>query len=106
MIKIPFYSRTWTNEEIDAVSGCIRSGHLTQGSLVEQFEGEFSRFVGSKYAIAVNSCTSSLFLCLKLLNPKKVSIPSMTFASVASDIIHAGGKIEWLDESWSDQGIP
>lgn len=106
MIKIPFYSRTWTNEEIDAVSGCIRSGHLTQGSLVEQFEGEFSRFVGSKYAIAVNSCTSSLFLCLKLLNPKKVSIPSMTFASVASDIIHAGGKIEWLDESWSGSRYP
>jgi dTDP-4-amino-4,6-dideoxygalactose transaminase len=105
-IRIPFYKRTWTDGEIDALTSCIRSGHLTQGVRVEEFEGIFSGFVGAKYAVAVNSCTSALFLCLKLLNPKKVSIPSMTFASVASDIIHAGGKINWLDESWSGSRYP
>ncbi|MFH1710163.1 MAG: DegT/DnrJ/EryC1/StrS family aminotransferase [bacterium] len=100
-IRIPFYKRTWTDSEIEAVASCIRSGHLTQGALVERFEDEFKDFVGTKHAIAVNSCTSALFLCLKLLGPKKVSIPSMTFVSVASSVIHAGGEIAWLDESWS-----
>ncbi len=105
-IRIPFYKRTWTDAEIDAVTSCIRSGHLTQGVRVEEFEDIFSDFVGAKYSVAVNSCTSALFLCLKLLSPKKVSIPSMTFASVASSIIHAGGKINWLDESWSGSRYP
>ena len=105
-IRIPFYKRTWTDGEIDAVSSCLKSGHLTQGARVEEFEEAFSDFVGAKYSIAVNSCTSALFLCLKLLSPKKVSIPSMTFASVASCILHAGGKINWLDESWSGSRYP
>jgi dTDP-4-amino-4,6-dideoxygalactose transaminase len=105
-IRIPFYKRTWTDGEIDAVTSCIKSGYLSQGIQVERFEEVFGAFVGAKYAVAVNSCTSALFLCLKLLSPKKVSIPSMTFASVASDIIHAGGKISWLDESWSGSRYP
>jgi len=100
-IRIPFYKRSWTDGEIEAVTSCIRSGHMTQGALVERFEEEFKAFVGAKYAVAVNSCTSALFLCLKLLTPKKVSMPSMTFASVASCVIHAGGELVWLDESWS-----
>lgn len=100
-MKIPFYKRTWSNEEIEAVTNCIKSGHMTQGSIVERFEEEFKDYIGAKYAIAVNSCTSALFLCQKLLNPKKVSIPSMTFASVASNIIHAGARLLWRDESWS-----
>ncbi len=100
-IRIPFYKRTWTDGEIDAAASCIRSGHLTQGALVGRFEEEFRDFVGAKHAVAVNSCTSAIFLSLKLLNPKKVSIPSMTFASVASCVIHAGGELAWIDESWS-----
>jgi dTDP-4-amino-4,6-dideoxygalactose transaminase len=100
-IRIPFYKRDWTDGEIEAVASCIKSGHLTQGDLVERFEEEFKDFTGAKYAVAVNSCTSALFLCLKFLSPKKVSMPSMTFASVASCVIHAGGELGWLDESWS-----
>jgi len=100
-IRIPFYKRTSTESEIEAVASCIRSGHMTQGSLVEKFEAEFSMFTGAKYAVAVNSCTSALFLCLMRTRPKKVKIPSMTFASVASCILHAGATLEWLDESWA-----
>ena len=100
-IRIPFYKRTWNDGEIEAVASCIKSGHLTQGALVERFEEEFKNFVGAKYAVAVNSCTSALFLCLKLLSPKKVSIPSMTFASVASCVLHAGADLAWIDESWA-----
>jgi dTDP-4-amino-4,6-dideoxygalactose transaminase len=73
---------------------------MTQGALVEKFEEEFKDFVGARYAVAVNSCTSALFLCLKRTSPKKVSIPSMTFASVASCILHAGAGIAWMDGSW------
>jgi dTDP-4-amino-4,6-dideoxygalactose transaminase len=79
---------------------------MTQGALVEKFEEEFKAFTGAEHAVAVNSCTSALFLCLKLLNSKKVSTPSMTFASVASCIIHAGAELAWLDESWAGSRYP
>lgn len=100
-IRIPFYKRTHTESEIDAVASCIRSGHMTQGALVEALEDAFKGFVGAKYAIAVNSCTSALFLGLMLIKPRKVLIPSMTFVSVASSILHAGAALDWLDESWA-----
>jgi len=105
-MKIPFYKRTWTNEEVAAVTDCLKSGLLTQGRLVEEFEEAFKNYVGSKFAIAVNSCTSALFLCLSLLKPKTAGIPSMTFASVASSILQSGAKLLWRDESWSGARYP
>ncbi len=105
-IRIPFYKRTSTESEIEAVARCIRSGQLSQGAVVEEFEEDFRKYVGSKFAVAVNSCTSGLFLSLMLTKPKKVSIPSMTFASVASNIIHAGARLVWLDESSAGSRYP
>jgi dTDP-4-amino-4,6-dideoxygalactose transaminase len=99
--KIPFYKRTYTESEIEAVVNCIKGGQLTQGALVAKFEEEFAKYNGAKYAVAVNSCTSGIFLALMLLKPKKVSIPSMTFASMASGIVHSGAKLGWIDGSWS-----
>jgi len=105
-IRIPFYKRTFTESEIESVANCIRSGYLTHGPLTEHLEGEFASFVGSKYAVSVNSCTSALFLSLMLIRPKRVNMPSMTFASVASCVIHAEAQIQWVDESWSGSRYP
>ena len=60
-IRIPFYKRTHTESEIEAVAECIRSGQLSQGLVVAEFEEAFRQYVGSKYAVAVNSCTSGAF---------------------------------------------
>jgi len=58
-------------------------------SLLEQ---EFAQMLGSKYALAVSSCSAALFLSLKALDlPKqaRVLIPAFTFAAVPSSIVHA-----------------
>ncbi|TCP63080.1 dTDP-4-amino-4,6-dideoxygalactose transaminase [Rhodovulum bhavnagarense] len=59
---------------------------------VSLLEREFADFMGSKYAVAVSSCSAALFLSLKALDlppGARVLIPAFTFAAVPSAIIHA-----------------
>ena len=59
---------------------------------VTLLEQEFAAMMGSKYALAVASCSAALFLSLKALDlPKgaKVLIPAFTFAAVPSSVVHA-----------------
>jgi dTDP-4-amino-4,6-dideoxygalactose transaminase len=81
--------------EIDAL---LASGDLFRygpaaTSPVAQLESEFAAFVGVPYALAVNSCSSALFLALKALGIEpgaRVLIPAFTFAAVPSAVVHAG----------------
>ena len=51
--------------------------------VVEAFEDKVAKYAGSKYAVATDSCTNSLFLCLKYLNATgKVKVPKKTYLSV------------------------
>lgn len=59
---------------------------------VTLLEQEFAAMMGTKYALAVASCSAALFLSLKALDlPKgaKVLIPAFTFAAVPSSVVHA-----------------
>ncbi|MDJ0695893.1 aminotransferase class I/II-fold pyridoxal phosphate-dependent enzyme, partial [Mastigocoleus sp. MO_188.B34] len=61
---------------------------------VTKLEYEFSRYIEHKYAIAVNSCGSALFMSLKaagLEYQDKVFSNAFTFTAVPSSIVHAGG---------------
>lgn len=57
------------------------------------FEEEVARYTGAPYAVAVDSCTSALFLCCKYLQVGEVNIPSKTYLSVPQSIIHAEGTV-------------
>jgi dTDP-4-amino-4,6-dideoxygalactose transaminase len=59
---------------------------------VTLLETEFAEMMGTKYALAVSSCSAALFLSLKALGlPRgaRVLIPAFTFAAVPSSIVHA-----------------
>lgn len=66
---------------------------------IPKLEKEFSRYTGFKYGVAVNSCTSAIALCLEYEKPKIASIPAMTYASVANEIIRSGSTLH-LDDDW------
>jgi dTDP-4-amino-4,6-dideoxygalactose transaminase len=98
---VPFCKISFDEREIDQIAYVIRGGHLTQGKETQILEKEFSSYVGSKYAIAVDSCTNALFLSLKYSNVGSedvVTIPSVTFASVANVILQAGATLDFEDE--------
>jgi len=102
-INIPLLRLKYTDEEIkfiqDGVKDILKSGYLTMGSKVKEFEEEFSNFIGSKYAVAVNSGTSSLEIPLRALGVanKTVIIPTITFMATPLAAIHAGAKVVFVD---------
>ncbi len=64
-------------------------------SPVAKLEREFAAFMGAPFALAVNSCSSALFLSLKAIGLQeggRVLVPAFTFAAVPSAIVHAGGE--------------
>lgn len=92
-----------TAEQIPAnayseIAELLQSGDLfrytaPENSPVFLLEKEFAAHLGSKYALAVSSCSAALFLSLKALSlPQnaRVLIPGFTFAAVPSSVIHAG----------------
>lgn len=81
----------------DAIDALLQSGDLfrytaPQDAPVALLEREFAEMIGSKYALAVSSCSAALFLSLKALGlPRdaRVLIPGFTFAAVPSSVVHA-----------------
>lgn len=76
------------------------SNRDTLHSEVSLFEKEFCEYTGHKYAVAVNSCGSAMFLALKaagIKNGDKVFSNAFTFTAVPSSIVHAGGEALFLD---------
>ena len=102
-LNIPILRLPYTPEEIDFVSNSItevlRSGYLTMGEKVAQFEKMFAKFVGTRYAIATNSGTSSLEIILRAIGIEgsTVIVPSNTFMATPVVVIHAGGKVIFAD---------
>ncbi|MCL2480495.1 MAG: DegT/DnrJ/EryC1/StrS family aminotransferase [Spirochaetaceae bacterium] len=83
---IPFALPSMGKEEEEAVIKVIRSNWITTGNVTENFEKEFSKKIGSKYAIAVNSATAGLHLALDSFDLSKESFvitSPYTFTSTA-----------------------
>ena len=100
MSNIPFSRASTNSQEIKAISRVLESGWLTMGEETQKFEEEFAQYVGAKYAISVNSCTAALFLALKALGIREgdeVIVPSFTFPSTVSVIIHCGATPVFAD---------
>lgn len=73
--------------------------------VVRDFEEALAKYAGCRYAVAVESCTSAIFLSLmryKLTGGgmNKINVPKRTYPSVPMQVVHAGGKIEWVDAPW------
>lgn len=86
--------------EIEAVARTIRSGWLGTGPRVGEFEDTFRRFTGARHALALNSCTAGLHLCLMCLELQpgdEVITTPLTFCATANAVIHAGGKPVFVD---------
>jgi dTDP-4-amino-4,6-dideoxygalactose transaminase len=80
--------------EIDRLllSGDLFRYTAPEGAPVALLEAEFAALLGSRFALAVSSCSAALFLSLKALDlPRgaRVLIPAFTFAAVPSSVVHA-----------------
>lgn len=105
MASIPVTTITHQNEMLQAeiMAGwqqLFKKSHWTSGPEIAQFEKNFAKLHDSKYAIAVNSGTMSLWATLQALNlPKNSEIITtpMTFSATADAIVLTGHKPVFAD---------
>ena len=68
---LPFALPSIEQDEIDEVVDTLHSNWITTGPKTKKFEEDFSKFIGVKHSVAVNSCTSALHLGLEAVGIKK-----------------------------------
>jgi dTDP-4-amino-4,6-dideoxygalactose transaminase len=83
-----------------AVLEVLRSGWITQGPRVAEFESAFSAYLGCRHAVAVSSCTTALQLALLAqgIGPDdEVICPSLSFIATANSIASTGATPVFCD---------
>ena len=104
-MKIPINIPDINKEEIREVSAVLSEKSLTSASFsggkqVQQFEKLLSKFVKSKFAVAVNSGTAALQASLYAIDIKpgdEVLVPSFTFVATANSVKSVGAKPVFVD---------
>lgn len=89
MVSVPLYKpeNVIGDEVIEGIRDVLASGWLTLGPETRSFEEEFSTAHSSDHGIAVNSCTSALYACLRAFGIGEgdtVVVPAMTFSATAN----------------------
>lgn len=91
---LPFALPDIGPREIDAVTAALRSGWLSGGPLVREFEQRFAQHCGADVtAVAVNSATAGLHLALEAVGVgpgTEVLVPTWTFTATAEVVTHLG----------------
>lgn len=97
---LPFSPPFVGEEEIAAVTETLRSGWITTGPKVKEFEARFANFVDAPEALALNSCTAGLHIALVMngIGPgDEVIVPTLTFAATANVVEHVGARPVMVD---------
>ena len=95
----PYFSDKDIDDILGEIKDTLHSGNLVQGEKVREFEDKFADMVGTKYAIATNSCTSALELTIRSLNieNRKILVPTETFVATGNSVILSGNTPVFTD---------
>ena len=107
-MKIPFFVQEFTDEMEEAAIDALRNESFVNGESVSKFEEEFARYIGTKYAVSVNSGNSALQLSLMALdisNNSKVATPTNSFIASANCIRMTNARPILTDIDVRDGGI-
>ncbi|MDK2886172.1 MAG: perosamine synthetase [Thermosipho sp. (in: thermotogales)] len=99
-MKIPLSNASISNDDIKEVLKVLKSGRLALGPYLEKFENIVANYVGTRYAVAVNSGTSALHLILKSLSFQEndiLLVPSFTFIASANVALFEKGLPIFID---------
>tara|TARA_R110002012_G_scaffold64648_2_gene169829 strand:- start:653 stop:1261 length:609 start_codon:yes stop_codon:yes gene_type:complete len=69
---------------------------------VKKFEKEIAKFFGATYAVAVDSCTHGIELCLRYQHLSYINVPRRTYISIPFLAEKLGIQLQWTDEKWKD----
>ena len=98
--SIPLSSPDITQKEIEIINQVLSTPFLSIGPKIQEFEQKIANFVGTKYAIAVNSGTSGLHLCVRSLDIKdedEVITTPFSFIASANCVLFERAKPVFVD---------
>jgi len=107
-MKIPFFVQEFTNEMKEAAIDALRNELFVNGESVSKFEEEFARYIGTKYAVSVNSGNSALqisLMALDISDDSKVATPTNSFIASANCIRMTNAQPILTDIDARDGGI-
>lgn len=92
-MQIPLCKPSIKEYDVSLVSEVLASGWLAHGKWNKKFEEDFCNVVGTRHAVAMNSCTSALEVALQVNGIRgEVIVPSMTWVATANCVINSGAK--------------
>src|SRR4051812_37445592 len=99
-MNIPLSSPDITELEIAYVTEVLRGGHLSLGPKLTEFEERFAEYAGTRYAIAANSGTSALHMCVRALGlgaGDEVITSSFSFVASTNCVFYEGATPRFVD---------
>lgn len=102
-MKIPpakiYFSEEDRREILARIDESLATGQLTLGKYGKEFEEKFASYMSIPHAVSVNSGTSAIEIPLRVLGiaGKEVLVPTNTFFATPAAVLHAGGKVRFVD---------
>lgn len=89
----PYFSSKSIQEINKRIRGILRKGRLILGPVTKELEESFRDYIGTRYAVAVSSCTAALEIVLRFIDIKdrEVILPTNTFVASANAVHFSGG---------------
>lgn len=106
MSHYPLATNTWDERELEAIQSVIDKNMYSMGESVQQFENDFSKFVGSRYCVMVSSgsaanliATAALFFTENraLKRGDEVIVPAMGWSTTYFPLQQYGLKLKFVD---------
>ncbi|MCE5319797.1 MAG: UDP-4-amino-4,6-dideoxy-N-acetyl-beta-L-altrosamine transaminase [Bacteroidales bacterium] len=97
---IPYGHQNITEDDIVAVIETLKSDYLTQGPKIKEFEDNFAKYIGCKFAVAVANGTAALHISAMALNVRpgnKVITSPITFVASPNCVRFCGGEVVFAD---------
>jgi perosamine synthetase len=90
---IPVFKPSFGEEELDALREPFKTGWIGLGPKTKEFESKFAEYIGTKYAVALNSGTAALHLALKVLEIEGMEVITtpLTFVSTNHAVLYNRG---------------
>jgi perosamine synthetase len=99
-MRVPLSKPEITELDISGVVEVLKSGQLSLGSRLEEFEDNFAAYLGTRYAVAVSSGTAALHLCIRGLGigeHDEVVTSSFSFVASANCALYEGSLPIFVD---------
>lgn len=99
-MNIPFSPPDISELEIQEVANALRSGWITTGPKVKEFERRIASYCGVNRAVCLNSQTACAEMALRVLGVgegDEVIVPAYTYTASASIVCHVGAKLVLVD---------